>query len=171
MSDGLKLAIVGAAADKFDANTEATARQLISEWIQDYSPSEVISGGCHLGGVDAWAIEYADFMGVPSRIYLPKERKWSTGYRLRNIQIAQAADKVLCIAVRTFPKDYQGLRFPYCYHCRPTKRRDQHIKSGGCWTCKFARSLDKPASTVIIGEYEDDHDSETDEGMLGPLSG
>ena len=137
--------IVGSEAAKFTHETEQLARQLIR---LNLSPGDVVvSEGCHLGGIDIWAVEEAKALGLPAPIeYLPKALTWDGGYKQRNIQIAQRAEKVLCFTVKTFPANYTGMRFPYCYHCHT----DKHIKSGGCWTVKYAKSIGKPGEVIVV---------------------
>jgi hypothetical protein len=38
------------------------------------------------------------------------------------------------------------MKFDLCYHCG-TK---DHVKSGGCWTVKYARKLGKQGKVIII---------------------
>jgi hypothetical protein len=65
----------------------------------------------------------------------------------RNKKIAEASDRVVCITVKDLPPGFkEGGWERYCYHCRT----DQHIKSGGCWTTKYARSLGKLTRTIVI---------------------
>ena len=138
--------IVGHESAKFTALTEQLARRAIRDIIKD--AEEVVSGGCHLGGIDEWAIEEADALQIPRVIHFPKVRSWEGGYKQRNILIAEHADAVYSIVVAEYPEGYAGMRFPMCYHCGT---RD-HIKSGGCWTAKHARKLGKPGNVVIIKE-------------------
>ena len=51
--------------------------------------------------------------------------------------IARDSDYVVSIVVARYPPDWQGMSFDRCYHCHT----DLHVKSGGCWTVKYARSL------------------------------
>lgn len=139
----MKIGIVGHEARKFDTRTIVLAQHEISEILK--SASVLVSGGCHLGGIDIWAEEEADRMGIEKRIFLPKTRQWS-GYRARNIQIAEESDVVYCIVVDKYPEDYNGMKFSHCYHCRT----DKHIKSGGCWTARYAQGLGKQAIWRVI---------------------
>jgi len=128
-----KIGIVGHEAKKFTPETEQRAREIIRSLL---SPSDVlVSGGCHLGGIDIWAEEEADALGIEKVVFLPATRAWEGGYKQRNLQIAGESDVVHCIVVAEYPVDYSGMRFDYCYHCHT---RD-HIKSGGCWTAKRAK--------------------------------
>lgn len=120
------------AQDKFTSHTEQLARDAISEIISFYKPTRVISGGCHLGGVDIWAEEIASSLNIPTSIYLPKSLSWSEGYKPRNLLIASRSHLVVCVVVRDYPAEYLGMRFPLCYHCR--ERNPPHVKSGGCFT-------------------------------------
>lgn len=86
--------------------------------------------------------------GVPTREFPPATRQWSTGYRPRNVQIALACDEVVCLAVRELPPGFSGMRFRLCYHCGTA----DHVKSGGCWTTRYARGLGKLSSrTIVLG--------------------
>lgn len=137
--------IVGNEAAKFTKETEELARQSIRDTIS-HGCSFVVSGGCHLGGIDIWAIEEAKKLGIPYKEYYPSTLRWSGGYKERNIEIAEASDRVVCIVVREYPDDYKGMRFNYCYHCGTS----DHIKSGGCWTRKYAEKIGKSVGTIVI---------------------
>jgi len=128
-----RIGIVGHAANKFTPDTEAIARKIICSIL---SPGDtLISGGCHLGGIDIWAEEIADELGLEKEIYLPVIHKWEGGYKQRNLKIVETSDIVHCIVVAEYPASYVGMRFNYCYHCKTS----DHIKSGGCWTAKRAK--------------------------------
>lgn len=142
----MKWGIVGCAANKFTPATEARARQKIRDILIFSDCDHVVSGQCHMGGIDVWAIEEAVKLGVPYTEFPPKTRQWSTGYKPRNAQIAVASGKVVSIVVAEYPPGYSEERFEKCYHCNTVK----HIKSGGCWTAKFARSLGKPGHTIVV---------------------
>ncbi len=142
--------IVGAEAAKFDARTEAKARAIIRELLAP-PESVLVSGGCHLGGVDIWAEE--EYATLPDRcarpdpvIYLPAVLQWANGFKPRNIQIAMRSDVVHNITVARYPDTFTGMRFEICYHCRTTA----HIKSGGCWTARYAQELGKEAYWRIV---------------------
>lgn len=146
------LGIVGSEGAKFTDATEATARAIIRQLIDNNLPelTRVVSGACHLGGIDVWAIEEAQRLGIPTTEYPPREHNWSRGYRLRNIQIAQAATEIVCITLRELPADWTGRRWDRCYHC--AAGADDHVKSGGCWTVKFAREqLGKRGVVIVLG--------------------
>lgn len=130
----MRIGIVGSEGKKFTSHGEEQARAIIRQLL---APREAImvSGGCHLGGIDIWAEEEADALGRPKEVYLPKHRSWYDGYRERNLLIASRSDIVHCIAVDRLPSDFQGMTHPNCYHCD----RDDHVKSGGCWTMKKAK--------------------------------
>ncbi len=140
------LGIVGSESAKFTDATKGSAISEIYDLIQSTRATKVVSGGCHLGGIDAWAIRAAKDLGVDTHEYLPKTRSWNGGYKQRNMAIAEASDFVVCITVKELPPNYKGMRFPYCYHCKT----DEHIKSGGCWTVKYAKSLGKKTEVIVI---------------------
>ena len=128
-----RIGIVGHEAAKFTPETEDRARQIIRELL--YEPCILVSGGCHLGGIDIWAEEEATALRRLKIIHKPKVLSWEGGYKQRNILIAKNSDIVHVIVVSTYPLDYRGMRFSYCYHCDS----QDHIKSGACWTAKYAQ--------------------------------
>ena len=144
------LGIVGSESAKFTPHTEGIARTLI-RYLINTSGSEVIvcSGHCPLGGVDIWAEEIAEELGKPLLIFPPKTRSWETGYKPRNLEIAEASDEVHVITLRELPPGYTGMKFPLCYHCRG--RIGGHTKSGACWTAIQAERMGKRAAWHIIG--------------------
>lgn len=145
------LGIVGSEGKKFTPKTEENARYLIRRLIQAYEPDLVVSGACHLGGIDIWAIEEAKALGIDTREFPPEKRSWEY-YKKRNIQIAKASTKVVCITVAKLPRSYKGMRFPLCYHCQTTK----HVKSGGCWTVKYAKASGKEGKVFTLPQLEDE---------------
>jgi len=142
----MKVGIVGSEAAKFTAATEQAAREAIRALLLD--ATLVISGRCHLGGIDIWAVEEATWAGIPTREYQPKHLRWSGGYRERNLLIAQNSDLVVCISVACLPESYTGMRFPKCYHHDPPAT--DHVKSGGCWTTKQAAAMGKQTRLVVV---------------------
>ena len=142
--------IVGSEAKKFTDATQRLARNEIRRLLLRPGVTAVSSGHCHLGGIDIWAEDEADRLGLEKFIYPPADHSWNLGYKPRNIQIAVASDEVWCITVKELPAEYSGMKFPLCYHCGTT----DHVKSGGCWTTKYARGLGKLGRTIVIGEPE-----------------
>jgi len=140
----LRKAIIGNATDEFTPITETAAKKLIRRLLE--KNDILISGGCHLGGVDIWAEEYADKIGAKKIIHYPKVHRWSGGYRERNLKIAKDADIVYVIVVSEYPPKYGGRRFRFCYHCDTTN----HVKSGACWTAWKAIAMGKKAVWFII---------------------
>ena len=59
------LGIVGSEQAKFTPETEECARYQILSLIVELCPSLVVSGECHLGGVDTYARESAQLLGIP----------------------------------------------------------------------------------------------------------
>jgi len=141
------IGIVGSEAAKFTEETERKARAVIRELITALPPlSAVCSGECHLGGIDEWARLEAENLDVPFIGHPPKVLEWNKGYKPRNIKIARTSDKVVCITIKEYPSSYNDMKFSRCYHCDT----DQHVKSGGCWTANYARSLRKEAEIIVI---------------------
>lgn len=139
-----KLGIVGSEGAKFTPKSEQTAREIIAALIK--GAELVVSGACHLGGIDKWAIEEATKQGIPTQEFPPKTLKWEGGYKQRNLQIVDAADTVICVTVKQLPEGYKGMRFSKCYHCNT----DEHVKSGGCWTMKQAMRQGKQGILVVV---------------------
>lgn len=164
MSGWTYIGIVGAEGAKFTARGERQARELIRRIL---APEDVVlvSGGCHLGGIDIWAEEeYAALRAVSARpdpiIHLPKEREWKTGYMPRNIAIAEDSVEVHNITVKRVADAFKGHLFSYCYHCAQRARSRgeptfiPHIKSGGCWTAYRAEKLGKIAQWYFVSNEE-----------------
>ncbi len=153
--------IVGSEAKKFTPVTEPKARSAIRALLKP--GDKVVSGRSPLGGIDEWSIEEAIAMGLewwehPPRVDSWEGRKgaggvWLDGFKDRNIKVAVDCTEAVCITVRELPPTYRGRRFDYCYHCATEenpKPRD-HVKSGGCWTVKYAREkLGKPGRIIVI---------------------
>lgn len=140
------LGIVGSEAAKFTKQTEEQARAAISEALERYSATKVVSGACHLGGIDEWAIDEAQAVGLETENFPPLRRTWEGGYKQRNILIAQASDVVVCVTLQKLPDIYHGMKFNLCYHCGT----DTHVKSGGCWTMKYAKAIGKKGELIVI---------------------
>ncbi|HEY7195469.1 MAG TPA: hypothetical protein VH439_17130 [Gemmatimonadales bacterium] len=140
------VAIVGHEAAKFTPETEAKARGIIRALLEN-PRAVVVSGHCHLGGIDIWAEEEADALGREKRIFPPETLRWFDGFKPRNIQIAETCTEAHCLVVKEYHASFAGKRFSYCYHCKTT----DHIKSGGCWTVKHAEALGKPGTWWVVG--------------------
>lgn len=140
------LGIVGAEAAKFTSETELTAKALIRKLLSQHFVTGYSSGHCHLGGVDIWTEEIGFEFGLTPFIFPPKTLSWEKGYKPRNIQIVLASSEVHCITVKQYPESFTGMRFSCCYHCGT----DDHVKSGGCWTAKYAKKIKVPATWHII---------------------
>lgn len=139
--------IVGSEAKKFTVVTETIAKTIIRLIIDSPDVDGVSSGHCHLGGVDIWAEEIGKELNKELYIFPATSLNWYTGYKPRNIQIATTSDVVHCITLATLPEGFSGLTHDKCYHCNT----DKHVKSGGCWTAKYAeRALGKVAIWHVI---------------------
>lgn len=143
------IGIVGAEAAKFTARGRAERIRQIRSLL---TPGDtVVSGECHLGGVDIWAKEAAldntdgrrkyQYIGFP-----PEAHAWEY-YKARNIQIAEASEYLVCFAVDRLPPGYKAQGFEhFCYHCKT----DAHVKSGGCWTVKYGRKIGVSGEVRVI---------------------
>lgn len=140
------IGIVGSEQAKFTPETEAEARAIIYCLLGREGVTGVVSGACHLGGVDSYAAEIGKELGLRVIEHAPRDLRWSTGYAPRNMLIARDGAECHCITVASLPVNYTGMRFKLCYHCGT----DQHVKSGGCWTVKQAIKLGKPGFVHVI---------------------
>lgn len=139
--------IVGSEAAKFTTETELHARKIIETLLLRTYVTGFCSGHCHLGGVDIWTEEIGNALCRTPYIFPPKTLSWDGGYKQRNILIAEQSDEVHCITLARLPDSYNGMKFERCYHCNT----DTHVKSGGCWTAKYAKKLGKRAVWHVIG--------------------
>lgn len=138
--------IVGNEEAKFVVLTRMAAKGIIREILAD-PKSVMVSGHCHLGGIDIWAEEVADELKLPKIIHAPVNRRWRPhGFEERNLLIVRDSHQVHNIVVSEYPPDYHGIKFDSCYHCNSS----DHVKSGGCWTAKKAALKGKPAFIYII---------------------
>lgn len=151
----MKIGLVGSEASKFTRKMEATAKAMLMTCVSVGPPIDtVVSGECHLGGIDIWAKEMAMACGMPYIGCPPAKLTWEGGYKQRNLKIVRESDSVICITVKDYHKGYTGMRFPYCYHCG--NRYPPHVKSGGCWTMWKAHDLGKGHNLFILDVMEDD---------------
>jgi hypothetical protein len=131
----MKIAIVGPELSKWKSKEQIEkVKQEISNILLDYHVIPVnekfssykheilVSGHCPKGGVDIWAEEIADELGIKKEIYPTEVNQWEDknygpriiinpsdigkdnvlkGYKSRNIQIAEACDMLYCIVPRT----------------------------------------------------------------------
>lgn len=141
--------IVGSEEAKFTVIGATRAKAIIRMLLTTPGVEQVVSGGCHLGGVDEWAAQIGMELELNVTEYIPKVHSWEEGYKPRNLLIAQRSDEVHCITVKSLPEEYTGMRFKLCYHCGT----DEHQKSGGCWTMKQAIRLGKPGKLHVVENY------------------
>ena len=142
----MNVGIVGHAAEKFTLQSAMMAKNTIRSIL---NPGDVVvSGHSPMGGIDIWAEDVANEMGLRTEIFEPKQHTWegTYGFKKRNIDIALHSDIVHVIVVDSLPPGFTGKRFKRCYHCDT----DEHVKSGGCWTGWEARKLGKKAVWHIV---------------------
>jgi len=134
----LKIAIVGSSRlVKCEWNY---ASNLISHLVKiiKRNGDELITGDAE--GIDSLALLYSE--DVKTTCVKAPNRQWEGkhGFKERNIKIAHMADFVFSIATKTI-KDQR------CYHCD----EQNHDRTGGCWTKKFAiEKLHKHGRTIVI---------------------
>lgn len=160
----VRLGIVGSEGAKFTPATEALARAAIRGLITKYNAKRVISGGCHLGGIDIWAVDEALNLHLPTEEYVPEVQQWDPpgkyGYKKRNEDIVANSDVVVCITLDKYPGHFEGAHFDKCYHHKGEGNlfaAVDHVKSGGCWTMELARKKGKHGELVVIPSPPETH--------------
>jgi hypothetical protein len=141
--------IVGSEEAKFTPLGRGRAYEVIIDLLTRDGVTEVCSGACHLGGIDKMAIQIGLEIGLGIKEFPPERLTWEY-YRQRNIEIANYSTEVHCITVDKLPETFRGMRFPLCYHCET----DDHVKSGGCWTMKYAIKHGKHGQLHIVRNFE-----------------
>jgi len=171
----MKVAIVGPDESKWSADLKRKAKNIITTLLAkhafretvkklpyadtsmeiDWSKIVLVSGHCPKGGVDIWAKEIANELGIKKEIYAPEVHQWDDsilkiplgtkepakifkGYKSRNIQIAKACDVLYCI-VPHIPS-------ATCRHCKV----EGHPTNGGCWTMNYAKKLGKEIHLEVV---------------------
>ncbi len=132
---------------------ERKARGIIR--ILLFDEAVLVSGHCHQGGIDIWAEEEAESLGIQKMIFTPSIRQWNPpggyGFKARNLDIARHSDDLNVIVAANYLFGYSGRRFDGCYHCaRAGRPATNHVKSGACWTLNEALKLGKTGRIHII---------------------
>lgn len=153
----MNIGIVGSEAIKFTQAGRDSACEAIHNILEEHTGDNeiptIVSGECHLGGIDIWAKEIALEWNCGYIGYPPRDHTWSGGFKPRNLQIAHNSDIVVCITVDKLPEDYKGMKFPGgCYHCIKSNNglKEPHVKSGGCWTVLQAIKKGKVGKWIVI---------------------
>jgi len=175
----IKIGIVGPEELKWSERQKTEVKMKINQIFNSYdceqNPNDrfftyknlvLVSGHCPKGGVDIWAEEIADELGIQKEIYPVEVERWGDyedwtrnevgakdivvrkGYRSRNIQIAEACDILYCIV----PFKLNS----YCYHHKPKLHGENklegknHPSNGGCWTKKYTKKIGKQTYLIVI---------------------
>lgn len=140
----MKIAIVGSDSRRWTPEGERQARDLIRFILGVTGVTEVISGACHLGGIDLWAAEIGRELGLKVTEFAAKVRAWNghSGFKARNQRIVDACDVAHCLAPNRLPDGSAE----FCFHCGT----GAHSRSGGCWVAKHARLAGKLAVVHVI---------------------
>ena len=177
----IKIGVVGPEESKWKPEqipkTKSYIRDIFNKYASDtlthgpYKPLVLVSGHCPKFGVDIWAEEVADKLGIKKEIYAPEVNQWEDkifpsfgmpsvedkkqkGYRSRNIDMAKVCDICYCIVPRAGKGQIVDVsdarkynRNIYCIHCKEFG----HPTNGGCWTMKYAEKLGKEVHLAVIG--------------------
>lgn len=123
MTEPVRLAIVGSTKFHGDAPARLWASGVILDFLNDYDPEVVISGGAK--GIDRLAKRIAEDEGYTTIEHLPLHPRWEPlGYKERNERIARDCTHLLCIR----------------HHASTTY--------GSGWTADFAEALGKEVVRV-----------------------
>jgi hypothetical protein len=141
----VNVAIVGAEGAKFTPKAALVAKTLIRRILAP-PDAVLVSGHCHLGGIDIWAEEIAKALGRKMIIHIPTVLSWREGFKPRNLLIVRDAEVLHNITVSCYPPAWKSMRFSVCYHCKT----NAHVKSGGCWTARKMLAEQRPAYWHII---------------------
>ena len=120
----MKLGIVGSRS----LDGSEMAMTIIRHMLDLYKPELVITGSPEeFKGVDGMAARAAREAGIPVELKLPKFRRWTPdGFRERNMEIVEAADRLVCI-------------------------RDPESRTYGAgWTLDYARRAGKPTNEYLV---------------------
>lgn len=161
----MKIGIVGPEESKWTEEQKLKAKLRIRILLQfgtlerkarfsrKFKDITLVSGGCD--GIDTWAEQIADELGIKKLIFKPEVNQWPdkyiqtlpvgstksrfVGYRTRNIQIAKAFDIGYCIV----PSDPNL----YCKH----HKTYGHPSNGGCWTILHGNEkLGKEVHLIVV---------------------
>src|SRR5438105_15178507 len=96
----VNVGIVGNGENKFSMIGRARAYNAIRTVLQATRATTVVSGHSPLGGVDLWAEEIGQALGLALNIKAPKDLSWGGeyGYKARNLDIARSSDLVVVVA-------------------------------------------------------------------------
>jgi len=135
----MKIAIVGSSnlTDTEEADTRKYCGLVLNQMIREYGAESLIlvSGGA--SGVDTVAETTATGLGIKCEIHKPAENNWDA-YKVRNLKIAESCGIIYCFPTK--------VRLQPCYHCDAK----DHERSGGCWTVKQAKALNKETHVVPL---------------------
>ena len=129
----LKLAIVG--TSHLTENENLDARIIILWLIRNHPETTEIVTGDALG-IDRLVSEITLERGLQLHAFTSAANEWQA-YKIRNEFIAEYCDILYCITTKT--------KNTPCYHCKL-----DHQRTGGCWTMKYAKGLNKETHLVII---------------------
>jgi hypothetical protein len=153
-----RIAIVGPEESKWATELQKRMAKDTIHFLL-FTDAILVSGHCPKGGVDIWAEEIADNLGIQKIIFAPEVNQWEdppdgpqgesfVGYKTRNMMIAQTCDVLYCIV----PHNNVGFNIipynPVCYckHCEIWG----HPTNGGCWTMKYANKIGKETHLEIF---------------------
>jgi hypothetical protein len=142
------------------------SKWLVPEW--NIKNITLVSGGCPYGGVDKWAEDIANELGIVLVIFTPEVNQWedviipicdcdgvkyqrSIGYKSRNIKISKKSDYLFCVVPNVLI-GFNAIPFNpkcYCKHCEIWK----HPTNGGCWTLSYYQNkLHKENGNLVVIE-------------------
>ncbi len=133
-----KIAIVGSSKlDEYQLKDALSILQTELNYRDGHNYTEIITGDAK--GIDELARRFTGlFTNLGLTICPCKNKEWEpNGFKERNIKIANSCDELICIA--------SHYKTEKCYHCK-----DDHQRTGGCWTMKYAKKLGKPTRLYVV---------------------
>ena len=190
----MKVAIVGPEESKWPTDLKRKAKNVITTLLTrhafcetladepfadtsrevDWSKITLVSGHCPKGGVDIWAEEISDQLGIKKEIYTPEVNQWED--KINKIPFNK--NEVEEYQIDTTELEFDGYYYyriyrqkgyrsrniqiakvcdvlycivPHipsatCRHCKI----EGHPTNGGCWTMKYAEKLGKEVHLEVV---------------------
>ena len=137
----MKLGIVGSSKSGV-RGYEQIKNIILEHKLQDERDLNFVAGATTIysgggTGTDTNVKKACTELNVPIIEFKPERFGWEE-FKKRNLQIAEACDKVISFALPygTTIDTKTGEPIPKCYHCANAGKDDNHEKTAGCYTGK-----------------------------------
>ena len=166
----MKIAIVGAEESKWTKEqkkkVQAEIRLVFYQWLDtaDMYGGEtiLISGGCHRGGVDIWAEEVADNLGINKMVFPAEIYQWGDGSECLCCGeiIPFTSEEKITEHTKARGGTWNNTKRLKGYRSRNIQIAEacdilynfepEGVRSGGRWTLGHANMLGKPVHQIFI---------------------